>query len=136
MVQWFKTFKLFILRFLGVKPLSVDLAIEETEDKIQKTALVIHAFAKDEAIMAVKTLLKAQQTRALFSLSSFGGSEVKLAKLQGHLEAIEGLLKFVSECEELKPEDIRALRAMKKKDGTTKVLKFKESSGYRSDISI
>lgn len=136
MVQWFKNLKIFILRFLGVKPVSLSLNLEETEKVIQKSALVINAYAKDEAIRAVHDLLRAQQTRSLFALASFSGSLETLHKLQGHLQAIEGLLKFIDEAEKLKAEDIRAIRGRtEKSDSKARVLRMGPSS-RRQDVVI
>lgn len=134
MVQWFNRFKLFLLKLLGVRPVSVSLNILETEAEIQKSALIIHSFAKDEVVDAFRKLLRAQQTRSLFALSSFGGSIETLHKLQGHLQAIEGLLKFIEEAESLSAEEARRLRAMRQSESKGRVLKM--GIKQRQDVVI
>lgn len=135
MAQWFKKLKLFFLRLLGAKPFSVDLALEDTEKKLTKAALMVHRYYNDEGIQAVVTVLKAEQTRALYALASFNGTIEQLHRLQGRLDSVSGLLSFLKDADELKDADIRKLAStFKEQPKPTKVLNLTPSSRRQDTV--
>lgn len=122
MAQWFKRLKLMLLKMLGVKPYSVSLSIEDTEKTIVKASLVLNRYANDEAVIAIVSVLRAQQTRSLYALSSFNGTLEQLQKLQGHLQAIDGLLLYLKDVSEMSAKDLRALAGTQESEKKSKVL--------------
>jgi len=124
MAQWFKSMKLWLLHLLGARPTSIDLDMQSTDEKIKRSALVLHTHYRDEAMVAMVELLKAEQTRALYFLSSFDGSADKLHRLQGRLEAITGLIAFIHEAGALQALEVKSLRQKKQDEARTRVLKF------------
>jgi hypothetical protein len=134
MAQWFKSLKLWLLKFLNVAPTNVALDIHMTEERIKRSALTLHTYHKDEAMVAMTELLRAEQTRLLFSLASFDGTLEKLHKVQGRLEAIGGLLSFIKEAGALSAPEVKTLRQQRQKEATSRVLKF--GSNKPQDVVI
>jgi hypothetical protein len=122
MVQWFK---FFILRLLGAKPYSMPLAIEKVQDTVERQALVIRDYYRDEAIQAVMHVLKAEQVATLYKLSTFRGDSAALYRMQGQIETLQNLLSFMEGAGALTNDQASSLRKKSTKDAS-RVLKFKE----------
>ena len=135
MVQWFKRLRIYLLRLLGAQPLSIDLTLDDTERKLTRAAITVHRYYRDEGIQAVVTVLKAEQTRALYSLASFSGGLEQLNRLQGRLDAVSGLLTFLKDADELKDADLRRLvSTFKEEPKSVKVLNLTPSSRRQDTV--
>lgn len=134
MAQWFNRLKLFLLKVLGAKAYSVALSIEDTEKSIVKASLVIHRHANDEAMRAMVSVLRAQQTRSLYALSSFNGTLENLHKLQGHLQAIDGLLLYLKDVSEMSSKDIRSLVSQHEEPKKSKVINLSPGSRRQDTV--
>lgn len=123
MVQWFK---LFFLRLLGAKPYSMPLAIDKVQDTVERQALVIRDYYKDEAIQAVLAVLRAEHVSTLYKLASFKGEPALLYRMQGQIETLQSLITFMEGAGSLTHEQASSLRKKSAKDAS-RVLKFKEA---------
>jgi ribosomal protein S2 len=122
MVQWFKKLITFFTILYNKKNKQICLDIQGTEERVRKAALTIHAYSKDEAILAVREVLKAQETRSLYSLAMMKGSLEELHRIQGQLQAIGGLLTFLDDAAAMRAEQVKDLRAKRQDEIKSKIL--------------
>lgn len=135
MAQWFKKLRFIILRLIGVPPMRLVVAIGDVEETISRGALAIRAYYKDEGVQAVLQVCRAQQTRNMYALSSFGGDAVKLARMQGQIETITNLINFIESAGSMPAENADKLRKEKQDAAKTRILKF-GSTKTHNDVVI
>jgi hypothetical protein len=119
---------------MGVQPHSFLLSVESLDEGLQRAALSIRTTYKDEGVRAVLDVLELQKTRCLYALASFAGDPVRLAKIQGQMEAVMALAAYIHDAGNMAKDEAQKLHADKQAKAKARVLEFGNKN--RSDVVI